>query len=500
MLRLPRVIDRADLDARGGERPAHQLDHVAVLRVGREREVEPRPGERRGRREPARRGVALRDVHNVRAGAGEPGDLGVIDVDAMPAEQPPVEEPGIGEDLRRRLAGAGGDALELDLALAEMGVDDGVAAMRLGGEAREIRLGAGIGGMRRELHRDPAVLFPVPGRVGGDVAIKEIVADRGVEAPVARRDRTEIDVVQTQARVHAQAELRELRQAGVQVDEMLADQRRAEAERLHRAEAREDRGLLGREVERVRNAFRVGGREPEIRRNAAHHRERAVGVHVDEAWLTTCPASSSVRAAGGAGSAASPSAAIRSPCTASQPSRMTASPVASVAPRRRRSQVGLIRNESALTDERARGWISAEEADEAYRRRGVTGTRARRAPASPATMERARAPACARVGRAPERDAPTRGVLREACYSATISDVTSQTTDATPPSRTVAPAMRIVVRSTMPEVRRCQAKRRNGPSTARIAASVTETRSIAGLAVRHCVPPGFRVRCGPDQA
>jgi len=70
-----------------------------------------------------------------------------------------------------------------------MGVDDRAAAVRLGGDAREIRLGAGIGSVRGELHRDSAVLLPVPGRVGRDVPGEQAVADRGVEAPLAPRRR-----------------------------------------------------------------------------------------------------------------------------------------------------------------------------------------------------------------------------------------------------------------------------------------------------------------------
>ena len=223
------------------------------------------------------------------AGSGQPCDLVGVDVDAMSTEQTFVQQPGVREDLRRRLAGAGGDALDLDVALPEMGVDDGLASVRLGGDPREIRLGAGVCSVCGELHGDAAVLLAVPGVVRSDVSGEEIIPDRGVETPVARRDRAEVDVVQPQARVHAQAQFRELGQAGIEMHEVLADQRRAEAQRLDRAEPCQRRGFFGREIERIRDAFGVRGCEPEIGRDAAHHRERAVGVHVDQAGCDDVP-------------------------------------------------------------------------------------------------------------------------------------------------------------------------------------------------------------------
>jgi hypothetical protein len=234
--RLPGVVDAAGLHARSGERPAHQLDPVAVLRVGGERDVDAGGRELRGRRHTPGRRVALGDVDRVRAGPRHPGDVVVVQVDAVPGPQPRPEQAGVLEHAGGAAAGARPHPLDLDGALAEVRVD--AQAERRGGlgDLAQEGLGAGVGRMGADVGHDARVVAPA--LVERERAVGRAPADRRIEAPLAVRDTGEVDVVHPPARREAHAQLGHRLGGHVGVHEVVADQRGAGQQHLERAQAR----------------------------------------------------------------------------------------------------------------------------------------------------------------------------------------------------------------------------------------------------------------------
>jgi hypothetical protein len=192
-----------------------------------------------------------------------------------------TEQSGVGEHLGGAAAGARAHALDLDGALAEVGVDAQAERRGRPGDLAQEPLRAGVDRVRADVGRHARM--GAPALVQRERTVERATADRGVEAPLAMRDACEVDVVHAPARREPHAHLRHRLGGRVGVHEVVADQRGAEQHHLQRAEPGDRAGLLGRHVGALRDAGRVRRREAEVDRDATDHRQDRVVVDVDEA-------------------------------------------------------------------------------------------------------------------------------------------------------------------------------------------------------------------------
>ena len=153
------------------------------------------------------------------------GDVGIGQVDAVPAHQPLVEQADLLQNLGGGLAGALTYSVHLNLALGEVRAD-GQRVFR--GQRRHLPkqiVGASVHRMRRQV--DPHARMVLPGLVQRHGAGQRSSADRHLVAPLALRDGREVHVMDAPARTQAEPEFGHGGRSHIGMDKMIAQDSRS---------------------------------------------------------------------------------------------------------------------------------------------------------------------------------------------------------------------------------------------------------------------------------